>query len=304
MKKKNLVIPPAHSAGRSGRVLSFLKMNVGLLLMVISVYFFKIPNRFATGGVSGLAAIAAALFPAVTPAGFILGANLLLLALGFLFLGHSVGIKTVYCTLMFSAGTWLLERWLPYDNSVIFQVSGTLSSQPLLELVFEIMLASVGSAMLFWEGASSGGTDIIALIVQKYTKIPVGRAILVADFAVGFASFFIFNMETGLLSVAGLFAKAFLVDSVLESINLCKYFTIITEHPDEVERYILKTMRHGVTRCQGEGVYSGVPRTVLLTVCRRNEGLRFKEQVRQIDPDAFVIVTNTSEIVGRGFRSV
>lgn len=290
--------------GRREKLRSFLTVNLGLVMMIAGVYFFKIPNGFAIGGVSGLAPIVSSLFPSVTPALFILAVNILLLVLGVLLLGKSMGAKTVYGTAVFSLGMSALEHWLPYSNTAVFAAGGTLTDQPMLELVFAILLSSIGSAMLFREGASSGGTDIIALILWKYSGVSVGKALLISDCVVTLSAFWVFGIKIGLYSAAGLFATTFLVDSVIENINLCKLFMVITEKPDDVSQYMLNFLHRGVTRCEAEGVFTHRKKALLLTVCSRRESARFKAQVKKTDPDAFVIVTDTSDILGLGFRSM
>ena len=132
----------------------------------------------------------------------------------------------------------------------------------------------------------------------------VGRALLVSDFLIAATTFFVIGVEAGLYSVLGLFAKAFLIDSLIESINLCKSFTIITTKPDEIEDYIMNTLHRGVTAYDATGTYTHESRKVLMTVCRRSDAVKLKTVVKDLDPQSFVIVTNTSEIIGKGFRGV
>ncbi len=277
-------------------VKSYLFMTLGVVFLTVGVYFFKIPNGFATGGVSGIGTVLGHLTPLITPAAWIAGINLVLLLVGFLFLGKSTGLRTVYCSLLFSALTYALEWILPLTRP--------LTEQPLLELVYAMLLTAIGSAMMFHESASSGGTDIIALILKKYTHLNVGTALLCVDFLIAASTFFIFGVQTGLFSLMGLFAKAFLVDSVIESIDACKYFMIITTEPEAISAYILRELGHGATRVEGEGAYTHEGKTILHTVCRRSEAARLQRYVKKIDPNAFMIITTSSEIVGRGFRGV
>ncbi len=283
---------------------NFALMNLGILLTTVGVYFFKIPNGFSTGGVSGIAVVVAgvagqhlpALAPYLTSANVLTVINVLLLIVGFIFLGKGFSVKTVYCSLLFSFGTFALEHLCP--------MQGPLTDQPFLELVYAILLTAIGSALLFFTEASSGGTDIVALILKKYTSLDIGKALLVTDFIIAVSSFWVFGVQTGLFSLLGLFAKAFLVDGVIENMNTSKYFTIITSKPDEISSYITESIHHSFTKIQGIGGYTGEQRTVLLTVCRRVEGARLKKIVKQIDPGAFVIVSNSSEIIGKGFRGI
>lgn len=280
---------------------SFGFMNFGILLMAIGIYFFKTPNGFATGGVSGISIILANMLPVLSQATYMLTINVLLLIVGVIVLGKDCGIMTVYCSLMLSLETWIMELFIP--------LNGPLTEYPLMELVYAVLLTGIGSAIIFKCKASSGGTDIVALVLKKYTSMNVGTALLCSDFLIAAATFIrfadggvSFDPKTGLFSLLGLFAKVFVVDDIIDSINMCKSFTIITTMPDEIIAYIMQDMRHGVTTYPAKGAYTGADKTVIVTVCRRAEAIRLRRRVLAIDPHAFIIINKTSEILGKGFR--
>ena len=141
-------------------------ITVSIWIMVIGIYFFKFPNHFAFGGVTGFSTVFSQLLHC-SASTFTTAANYALLVLGFIFLGKSVGVRTVYATIVMSVSLQALDALVP--------MHGTLTDQPMLELVFAIMLPAIGSAILFNIGASSGGTDVIAMILKKYTS-KIGRA--------------------------------------------------------------------------------------------------------------------------------
>ena len=275
---------------------TFLMMTAGCVLLAMGVYFFKIPNGFATGGVTGIGTILAKIIPGITAGAWIWILNIGLLILGFLFLGTKNGFKTVYCSMLYSAITYVLE--------IVVPITAPLSNQPLLELIYAMLLTSIGSAMIFNANASSGGTDIVALILKKFTSLDVGKSLLVVDFVVAASSFFVFNVQAGLFSLLGLFSKAFIVDAVIESLNTCKYFVVITEKREEVSEFIIKTLHHGATAHVAVGEYTQNEKTMIHTVCKRIEAVRLRSRIKEIDPHAFIIITTSSEIIGRGFRSV
>ncbi len=275
---------------------SFITMNVGCLFLAMGVYFFKIPNGFSTGGVSGIGTILGKLIPYVSPGLWIWILNITLLLVGIVFLGKSAIVKTVYCSMFYSALTFLFE--------IVFPLDAPLSDQPLLELIYAMLLTSIGSAMIFNSDASSGGTDIAALILKKYTNLDVGKALLAVDFVVAASSFVVFNIKIGLFSMLGLFAKAFIVDSVIESLNTCKYFVVITSKREEISEFIIKNLHHGVTVNNVVGEYTKEEKTMIHTVCKRMEAIKLRNTIKQMDPHAFIIITTSSEIIGRGFRSV
>lgn len=278
------------------RMKTFFMMTAGVILTTIGVYFFKIPNGFSTGGVSGISTVLGGVLPFITPAQLIAVINMLLLMTGFLVLGKKTGVKTAYCSILFSVLTWLLEKFVPMTKP--------LTNEPFLELTYAILLTAIGSAMLFNAEASSGGTDIIALILKKFTPLDVGKALLCTDFIIAASSFFVFGVSAGLFSLLGLFAKAFLVDNVIESLNVCKYFMIITDRPEPIVDYILNAMHHSATTIDAMGEYSHTEKKMVITLCRRFEAAALKRKLKEFDPNAFVIVNSTSEIIGRGFRAL
>jgi len=171
-------------------------------------------------------------------------------------------------------------------------------------LAYAMILTSIGSAIIFNCDASSGGTDIAALILKKFTSIDVGKALLVVDFIVATSAFFVFDIQIGLFSLMGLFAKAFIVDSVIESFHTCKYFIVITTKREEISDFIIQTLHHGVTVNSVVGEFTKEEKTMIHTVCKRMEAIKLRNHVKEIDPNAFIIITTSSEIIGRGFRSV
>ncbi len=275
---------------------SYFIITVGLIIQTVGVYFFKIPNGFVSGGVAGVGTVLGKIINILTPSAWISLLNIILLLIGFIFLGKDTGVKTVYGSIVFSLLNLLYEKFIP--------ISSTLTDNPLLELIYAIMLTGIGSAIIFSQAGSSGGTDIVALILKKYTNLNVGRALLCTDILITATSFFTFGIKVGLFSVLGLFAKAFLVDGIIESIHTCKYFAVITDKPQEIKEYIINDLHHGVTSHRVIGEFSGEDKTMLHTVCHRLDAIRLKKKCMEVDPHSFTVVTTTSEIIGRGFRSV
>jgi len=260
----------------------------------VGVYFFKFPNNFSTGGVSGISVILGALLPNISTGELVLCINIALLVVGFLVFGRGFGIKTVYCSLLMSLSIYLLEKFVP--------MTAPLTTQPMLDLVFSVMFPAVGSAILFNCQGSTGGTDIVAMIFKKFTNLDIGKALFCTDFLIATAAGVVFGMETGLFSLLGLLAKALVVDNVIESIYLSKYFTIVTSKHEEVIGFIHKDLNRSATLLTGEGTYSKEDRKVILTVMGRAQAVRLRLFIRAIDPNAFMVISNTSEIIGKGFR--
>lgn len=271
----------------------FFILNAGTLLTAVGSYFFKFPNNFSTGGVTGISVVMTHYFPGLSNGTIVSVINIALLIVGLLLLGKGFGFKTFYVTVAFSAMLKILE--------VIWPMTQPLTDQPFMELLLGVFLPAWGSALLFNIGSSTGGTDIIAMIVKKYFKCHIGRALLIVDFFITLLTFVAFGPETGLFSMVGLFIRSFAVDLFLENMNTYKYFTIITDKPQEIYSYITDVLHRGATVYQAEGLYKHTEKTVIMTAQGKKQALHLQDVIRQKDPHAFVLVTNTSEIIGKGF---
>lgn len=272
----------------------FFILNAGTLLTAVGSYFFKFPNNFSTGGVTGISVVMTHYFPGLSNGTIVSVINIALLIVGLLLLGKGFGFKTFYVTVAFSAMLKILE--------VIWPMTQPLTDQPFMELLLGVFLPAWGSALLFNIGSSTGGTDIIAMIVKKYFKCHIGRALLIVDFFITLLTFVAFGPETGLFSMVGLFIRSYAVDLFLENMNTYKYFTIITDKPQEIYSYITDVLHRGATVYQAEGLYKHTEKTVIMTAQGKKQALHLQDVIRQKDPHAFVLVTNTSEIIGKGFR--
>lgn len=275
---------------------SYLLMTLGSFVMACGIYFFKFPNNFSTGGVSALSILLVPLGLGLTAGQYMLLFNVLLLAVGFIVFGRKFAFKTVYCSMLLSLFNLILERLFPMQTAF--------TDRKMLELVFAIGLTAVGSAILFNENASSGGTDIVAMILKRYTSLDIGKALLVSDFVLAAASFCIFDIETGLFSILGLVMKAFVVDNVIDSINLTKCFFIVTEHDEEICRFITEELHRGATVSLAKGVFTGDDKKLIITALGRGQAMLLKQKIKQIDKKAFCIITSSSDILGKGFRTV
>ena len=273
----------------------YLLLTLGILITSVGVYFFKFPNNFSTGGVSGLSLILGRVIPSdvLTPSVLMLIINVLLLVVGFAFIGSDFAFSTVYCSMLLSLLMTFFERICP--------LSHPLTTQPFLELCFAVLLPSFGSAILFHLGASSGGTDIIAMILRKYTSMNIGLALMIADSLITVAALYFFGIESGLYSILGLLMKSALVDYVADSFRTKKCFQIITGKPEPIVDFIVKALHRGATLEDVHGAYTNGPKTMIITVLNRSQALALRRHVHTIDPHAFMIITASTEIVGKGF---
>ena len=274
---------------------SYILMTIGILITAVGTYFFKFPNNFSTGGVSGLSLILGRVIPSAffTPSVFMFIINMALLVVGFIFLGRSFAFSTVYCSTLLSVVMAIMEKLWP--------IAAPLTTQPFLELCFAVLLPAFGSAILFHLGASSGGTDIIAMILRKYTSMNIGTALMAADSLITVAALFCFGVETGLYCILGLLLKSTLVDYVGDSFRTKKCFQIISSNPKPIVDFIVGTLHRGATLEDVHGAYSNQKMTMVVTVLNRSQAMLLRKYVHQADPHAFMIITASTEIVGKGF---
>ena len=274
-------------------VKEYLMLTLGTALVAAGVYFFKFPNHFNTGGVTGLAVILNAVFPAVSSSTFASTINIAFLVLGFVALDKSFGVRTVYCSVLFSGLLSGLE-WL-------FPMDAPLTNQKMLELFFAVILPSLGAAILFNLQSSTGGTDILAMILKRFSSMDIGMALLYVDVLIAASTLYFVGTEAGLYSILGLVLKSVVVDSVIESLNRRKSFIAVTSCPQEVCDFITHTLNRSATGWRGEGAYSHEEKWVILTALSRSQAVALRLYLKSTDPHAFILVTNSSEIFGKGF---
>lgn len=268
-------------------------ITVSTLLIVIGVYFFKFPNNFTFGGITGLSVVLGRI-SVLTPSTVNMILNMLLLVLGFVFLGKPFGIKTVYASMLLSVCLSALERFYPMNKP--------LTNDPMLELIFAVALPAFGSAILFNINASSGGTDIVAMILRKYTSIDIGRALMWSDLLITLSACFVFDIKTSLFSLLGLMTKSLVIDNVIESINLAKYFNVVCSNPDIICNFIVTKLNRSATVCDAQGAYSHTHKYIIYTALKRPQAIQLRQFIKRVEPDAFILITNTSEIIGKGFH--
>lgn len=278
---------------RRQMIKEYILITVAVVLMDIGIYVFKFPNNFSFGGVSGLAVVVTHFVP-FTASQINLVINMLLLVFGFMFLGRNFGMKTAYVTVLSSVLLNIME--------VVFPMQAPLTNETMLELFYAIALPALASAILFYENASGGGTDIIAMVLRKYSTMNISSALLAVDAIIVFVAYFVFDTRTGLFSVCGLMAKTLLIDKAIERMKLSKYFTIICSKPEPICDYIMNDLKRSATVYKAEGAYTHKDKVVILTVMDPKQAVLLERRIQSVDPEAFLMVTKSSEIMGKGFR--
>ena len=296
--EKNTVV---RSGDRLKTVLKeYAMLSFGTFLTTVGLYVFAMPHQFVMGGVTGISIVLSPVFPSfITPGMLVTVMNILLLLIGFAFLGRDFGFKTVYTSLFLSGVGMLIEQIMMSQDGKIYPLTDNL----MLELILAVLLPSIGTAIVFYYNGSGGGTDIVALIMKKYMRIEGGKALLCVDFLIMLVSY-TYSVEIGLLSTLGLFAKSMIVDKVTKSMLRSKYCIIVTTCPDEIGEYINKKLHRGATMWKGVGVYTHEEKHILLVVMNSKQIRQVRRDILSIDSRAFTIVEDTSDVIGNGFRAL
>ena len=273
----------------------FSLLTVSTLIMAVGTYFFKFTNNFTFGGITGLAVLVADK-TSISASDFSFIVNMLLLVLGFVVLGKKFAAKTAYCSILLSVVLSTLERVCPMDHP--------LTDQTMLELCFAIALPALGSAILFNIGSSSGGTDIIAMILKRYSSFDIGKALLVTDIMITVAGCFVFDIKTGLYSFLGLTIRSFMIDNFIEGFNLSKYFNVVCDEPEPICDFLVHELNRSATVVHAQGAFSGKDKYIVFTVLSRPQAVRLRNFIKENQPSAFMLISNTSEIIGKGFHSI
>ena len=274
----------------------FLLLNAGLFVTAAGIHLFKTPNHFAFGGTSGLSIILSTLFPSLPVGTFMWIVNAVLVILGFIFLGAKAMGWTIYSSFAISFYVSLCE--------IVYPMQGPLTKDTMLELCFAVILHAVGSAVVFNIGASTGGTDIVAMILNKYTSLEIGRALMVSDLGIVLVAAYLYGPQTGLYCILGMILKSTVVDSAIESLNLRKVCTVVTQNPDPVRAFIVQKLNRSATEQLASGAYTHEQTHVLMTVLTRHQAAMLRNFLRATDPHAFITIVNSSEIIGKGFRAI
>ncbi len=269
---------------------SYIIITLGCFIVAVGFNMFLVPNKIAPGGVSGIATVIYHRF------GFPMGITMLIINIplfiaGFRYLGGAFGIKTFYATIMLSVFV---------DVSTGLPV---LTHDLLLAAIFGGMIIGAGLGLTIYSNSTTGGTDLLAMLLSRLIHgISVGRILLIIDgVVVTFAAISFNNYELGLYAAMTIYLAAKLIDEIVEGADHAKGVYIISAKEQEIAQKLMSRDR-GVTALHGRGMYTGTEREVLFCIIRNREIPKVKRVIREIDPEAFVFVTQVSEVLGEGFK--
>ena len=266
----------------------FLIITAGTIIVAAAVFFFLVPANVSIGSISGLAIVLSNFVP-LSVSALTMIMNVLLLIVGFLFVGKDFGLKTVYTSILLPAVMGIFELLLPNNQS--------LTGDQTLDAIGYCVVVSVGLAMLFNRNASSGGLDIIAKLMNRYLRMDLGKAMGVAGMAVALSSALAYDKKTVVLSVLGTYFSGLVLDHVLFGSTIKKRVCIISRHQEEILQFILHDLHSGATTYHAYGAYSGNQQIEINTIVDKNEYLKLINYIVKVDPDAFVTVYAVNEMM-------
>lgn len=273
------------------KIKEYLLTTIGTALTAIALEYFFFPSDIAAGGVSGIGLVINKLLGLDTSI-VVLVLNISLFILAFLVLGKSFGAKSIYATIMLSVFMWIIER---------FFTPGVLTENMFLASFFGSIILGMGAAIVFHQGASTGGTSIIASIISKFTPIGIGISVLLTDSFVCILAISVFGVDKGLFGFFSFILIGLVIDKFIDGFNTCKQVFIITSKEKAIVNHIIKKIDRGCTVLNGHGGYTGSDVKIIYTVLNSNEFIALKKDVKEIDPDAFVTVNESTEVLGKGF---
>ncbi|GEN56535.1 membrane protein [Halolactibacillus alkaliphilus] len=261
---------------------------LGSFMIAIGFNLFLLPNEVASGGVAGISTILNSVF-GLNPAIVQWAINMPLFVLGIFILGKNFGLKTFVGTIAVPLFVELSSTWPPA------------TPDPLLGAIFGGMACGVGIGIVFRGKGSTGGIDLAAQILHKYVPLPFGVCIALFDGIIVLAATLVFSVEQGLYALIGLFVTSRTIDLVQVGLSSSKNLMIITDHVEPVRQALLNQVDRGVTVWQAEGGYTKEERRMIMCVVNQNEFSRTSQIIKLIDPKAFIVVMNASEVIGEGF---
>lgn len=275
---------------------AYLKITIGLFLVAVSVNLFLAPNQLTAGGVSGLAIIINHFVPNLPIGLLTLIMNVVLFIVAFFIIGGKFGKKTIYASLVLAALIWLMDFFIAGNMA--------LTKDLMLASIFGTFCSGIGMAIVFNENASTGGTDIIAKIINKFFHIAIGKSLLGVDFIITVLGAMTFGIDQGLYSLFAVIINGVIIDYAIDGFNVCKQVMILTSRKEEVGKYITETLDRSYTILFGRGGFSEKEVDIIYTILTRAEYINLKKYIISIDKKAFISVNDSHEVLGEGFSDL
>ena len=273
----------------------YILILIGVFLVAISLEYFFIPNNIAAGGLTGLAIVINHYIPSISTGPLVFIMDLFLFVIGFIFLGKNFGVKTIVSSFSLAGMMTIIETYFNPKS---------ITNDLMLAAIFGTFITAIGMAIVFNANASTGGTDTIAKILNKFFHIDIGKSLLAVDFIVTLLGAVTFGINIGLYGLLSVIINGIAIDKVIEGFQVCKEVTVISTKSDEIGKFIMDELERGCTFLKGVGGFSGKDTYILYAVLGRNEFIKLKQYISKIDPKAFITVGEVHEVMGEGFKNI
>ena len=277
-----------------GNLRDFMLITFGVFLVAISVVYFFQPNNIAAGGITGLAIVINHYIPFISIGPLVLMMDAILFIVALIVLGAKFGAKTIYSSFLLSTSMWIMQTFIPIN----------ITNDLILATIFGTLISAVGMAIVFNANASTGGTDIIAKILNKFFHIEIGKSLLIVDFLVTLLGAVTFGINIGLYGLLAVIINGVVIDNIIAGFKTKSEITIISEKNKEISKFILDDLERGCTFIKGIGGFTGKDTSILYTVLDRNEFIKLKNKIKEIDKNAFITVGEVHEVMGEGFIGI
>ncbi|MGL4946441.1 MAG: YitT family protein [Cetobacterium sp.] len=275
----------------------YIYIYIGTLIAAIGINAFLIPSNLAPGGATGLSI----LINHITgiPVGFLIFAiNIPLFLIAIKIFGKVYGLKTLVGISLLSSNIELVKKIIPEIDKII---DFTNSSNILLGTLYGGLLMGVGLGTVIKNGGTTGGSDIVSAILNKYFKIPIGQALIIIDSSVALLAAYIFGAEKALYALINLYTTGIVINKMITGLGSAKMAYIVTSEVEKIRKIIVEDLGKTGNYYEAEGLYSRDKRNVVTTVLKNREIFLLKELITQVDKEAFVVVSNVYDVVGRGY---
>ena len=272
----------------------FALITMGIFLVAVSVVYFFEPNNIAAGGITGLAIVINHYIPFISIGPLVLMMDAILFIVALIVLGAKFGAKTIYSSFLLSTSMWLMQTFIPIN----------ITNDLILATIFGTLISAVGMAIVFNANASTGGTDIIAKILNKFFHIEIGKSLLIVDFLVTLLGAVTFGINIGLYGLLAVIINGVVIDNIIAGFKTKSEITIISEKNKEISKFILDDLERGCTFIKGIGGFTRKDNSILYTVLDRNEFIKLKNKIKEIDKNAFITVGEVHEVMGEGFMGI
>ena len=296
----------------------YIILGLGMFLYAFGWTACIIPSGGMGGGATGMSMLLNAVFPAISLGQFVFIINAILLLIGGFIVGWNFGIKTIYCIIVLSVAMDTWDFWLPdgtlldgeiIKNGLLVQYTETINSHNILLIILGAVVAGSGVAISFSQGGSTGGTDIVAMIINKYKTISYGRIVISSDFfIIGCSIFVADDIATGIATIVYgyimIAVYGYTVDVIQSGSQQSSQIFIISPKYAEIAAAINNEAHRGVTIIDGKGWYSKSECKIAMVVCRKRNASEILKIAHRIDENAFITMGSVMGVYGKGFEAL